>query len=71
MPLSSRKRLELALLALPDEAFSYVALAIFNAPPAKHDAIWPDGRGGFLPESQDAITAAEKAASDYVAAGGK
>jgi hypothetical protein len=63
MPLTRRRALEVALLSLTDEAFGYVALSLW---PRSGKAVWPDGRGGFMPESQAGIAAVETAATAFV-----
>lgn len=47
-----------ALAALPDEAFGFLVAALATG-------VWPDGLGGFKPESKAAIVAVRKLAADY------
>ena len=66
-----RNNLAMALDALPDEAFSYVAVKL--APgfgfSGTANGPWPDGLGGFSPASQQAIPAVLDAALRYVTNG--
>lgn len=51
-PTDQSRTLLLALLAeMPDEAFGWVLIALANR-------IWPDGLGGFMPDSRTSIEAA-------------
>lgn len=59
----ARAALQLAISEMPDEAFSWLALAAM--PRLYGPQIWPDGLGGFSDESRRCIVAAAMAASAY------
>lgn len=66
-----RMKLLLALAMMPDEAFGwFVGWAMLQN--AKHPAPeayrFPDGLGGFSPESRTAIALMQKAAKEYAEA---
>jgi len=54
----SRYELLAALAALPDEAYEWIVGAALTQ-------IWPDGLGGFMPESRTAITNVRAAAKAW------
>jgi hypothetical protein len=58
-----RLKLLLVLATMPDEAFGWLTLAIQKFPGRAN--VWPDGIGGFKPESRAAIEAARHAAAEY------
>lgn len=50
-----------ALAALPEEAFGWLIAAFI-----RDDQIWPKQRGGFMPQSREAMTRVETEARNYV-----
>ncbi len=54
------KRLKLLLLlaSMPDEAFGWLVVSCLTR-------IWPDGLGGFQPESRESIAAVRAEAQAY------
>lgn len=62
----ARKLLEKCIEAMPEEAFGYIAQALWLSPVTHSNRVFPDGIGGFTPESRAAIIATQAAANDYV-----
>jgi len=58
LPVSPRAPLLAVLATMPEEAFGYLVLSIAGM----RGPIWPDGLGGFKPESRASIEAATAAA---------
>lgn len=59
---TERTRLLTILSAMPDEAFTWLLLAIHKRTPGQPMPgcqIWPDGIGGFSSESRASIVAAQ------------
>ncbi len=54
-----RIKLLLILAEMPNEAFNWIPIAITSR-------IFPDGLGGFKPESRDSINLLKKEASKYM-----
>jgi hypothetical protein len=70
VPFDPHPRLELlsALATMPDEAFSWLVVALQPAA-MTHGAtaqLWPDGIGGFTSASRESITAVRTAAAAYL-----
>lgn len=59
-----RLKLLLVLASMPDEAFTWLVIAIAKLP--NRPNVWPDGIGGFTHESRDAISAARAAAGELL-----
>jgi hypothetical protein len=57
-----RLKLLLILATMPDEAFGWIVVAI-------QTRIWPEGLGGFKPESRDSIEAAKAETTAILEAG--
>jgi hypothetical protein len=55
-------RLRLALAGMPDEALGWLVPVFMSGRP------WPDGLGGFLPESREAIMAVRAACAEALGA---
>jgi len=65
-----RLALEQAICGLSDEAFGYLAMALWPRPPmTTRHMVWPDGLGGFLPDSQSSITFCLDAATRFCTQG--
>lgn len=63
----ARTALLAALQTMPDEALSWL---ILRCPPrALMGSIWPDGLGGFNPDSQKAIRDVQQAAQAWLGGG--
>jgi hypothetical protein len=68
--MAAREQIVSALATMPDEAFSWFAMAT-QASAMTHGAltqIWPDGTGGFTAASRAAIATVQAAAADYLKA---
>ena len=60
------------LKEMPDEAFGYLVVMVAGGPEFRGSGqVWPDGTGGFMPESRAAIEAARHAAMDYMKGKGR
>lgn len=68
VPDANRGALITALATMPDEAFSWFVLACPVSAMMKggNAQIWPDGMGGFSPESRASVEAVRAAADDYL-----
>lgn len=65
--MTSRVKLLLCLATMPDEAFSwFVAWALQNDFKWPGKFKFPDGLGGFRPESRSAIEQLRAAATEYM-----
>jgi hypothetical protein len=64
------KRLKLLLILsiMPEEAFSWLVLAMRKSAMTQgaNNQIWPDGIGGFTHESRESINQAREAAEEYI-----
>jgi hypothetical protein len=69
--LTSRRQLEIALLSMTDESFGLVVMQLWTNPVTKHNPTFPDGQGGYTPESRASMAAVAKAADAYIAASGR
>lgn len=58
---AQRLKLLLILATMPDEAFGWLVLNIAKVQGRPN--VWPDGLGGFKPDSRAAIAAAREAAT--------
>jgi hypothetical protein len=68
VPDATRGALITALATMPDEAFSWLVLAMQSSA-MTHGAtaqIWPDGMGGFQSASRESVAAARTAATEWI-----
>jgi hypothetical protein len=64
----NRLKLLLILSTMPEEAFSWLVLAMRKSAMTQgaNNQVWPDGVGGFSHESRESINAAREAVEEYI-----
>jgi hypothetical protein len=64
----SRLKLLLILAVMPEEAFSWLILAMRKSAMTQgaNMQIWPDGIGGFTHESRESINEIREAVEEYI-----